>query len=782
MAKSLVIVESPAKARTIKKYLGPDYTVKASVGHVKDLPKRRLGIDMAHDFKPEYVTIQGKKQVLQELRSEAKKAAQVFLAPDPDREGEAIAWHIAGELRHTSPDQVYRVLLNEITQKGVSEALQNPGRIDEHKVSAQQARRLLDRLVGYKISPLLWQNVQRGLSAGRVQSVALRIICDREQAIQAFVPREYWSINATLAAHPEKPFKAYLHAVEGKKASIPTGEEAARIVADLRGAAYTVAKVSKTARRRQPAPPFTTSTLQQEAVRKLRFTAQRTMRVAQRLYEGLPIGDAGETGLITYMRTDSTRLADDAVREAQTYVAEHYGKDYVAAKPRRHRQQKGAQEAHEAIRPTSVLRSPDSLRPHLAPEQLSLYTLIWNRMVASQMSAAVIDQTRVDVAAVPGSAGALPATQLSPRDGEAAPYTFRATGAVMRFAGFTVLYEESQPERAGGQDEEGHNPALPPLQEGQQVEARELVPNQHFTQPPPRYTEASLVSELEKLGIGRPSTYASILSTLRDRQYIEDQARRLVPTELGITITGLLVEHFPDLLNVQFTAQLEDKLDQIEAGRHDWVDTLHDFYDAFEVDLQRATQKMRGIKKEVEETDEVCDKCGSGMVIRRGRFGRFMACSAYPKCRNTAELPSSTNGAAAPAGQAPPAETFCDKCGKPMAVRRGRYGEFLACTGYPDCKTTRPLAGVVMDCPEDGCGGVIVQRRSRRGRTFFGCNNYPTCTFTTWQRPVAQPCAQCAAPYLLEKSSKKGVSLRCPKCGAETVPEAAAAEPQAVAP
>ena len=761
MAKSLIIVESPAKARTIKKYLGSNYTVKASVGHVKDLPKRRLGIDTARNFTPEYVTIQGKKQVLQELRSEAKKAARVFLAPDPDREGEAIAWHIASELRQTSPDQVYRVLLNEITQKGVSEALQNPGRIDEHKVSAQQARRLLDRLVGYKISPLLWQNVQGGLSAGRVQSVALRIICDREEAIKAFVPREYWSINATMAAEPERPFKAALHAIEGKKASIATGEEAERIVTDLRGAAYTVAKVRKTARRRQPAPPFTTSTLQQEAVRKLRFTAQRTMRVAQRLYEGLPIGDAGETGLITYMRTDSTRLADDAVQEAQTYIAEQYGKDYVAAKPRKHRQQKGAQEAHEAIRPTSVLRSPDSLKAFLSPEQLALYRLIWNRMVASQMSPAVIDQTRVDV--------------------ESAPYTFRATGAVMRFAGFTVLYEESRAESPAAEGEDGHNPTLPPLQEGQQVEARELVPNQHFTQPPPRYTEASLVSELEKLGIGRPSTYASILGTLRDRQYVEDQERKLVPTELGITITGLLVDNFPDLLNVQFTAQLEDKLDQIEAGRFDWVDTLQDFYDAFQVDLQRATQKLRDIRKEVEETDEVCDKCGSGMVIRRGRFGRFMACSAYPKCKNTAELPSSTNGDAQ-TGQQPQTETFCDKCGKPMAVRRGRYGEFLACTGYPECKTTRPLAGVVMDCPEDGCGGVIVQRRSRRGRTFFGCNNYPKCTFTTWQRPVPQPCAQCAAPYLLEKRTKKGVTLRCPTCATETVPEAAAAEPQAVAP
>jgi DNA topoisomerase-1 len=594
------------------------------------------------------------------------------------------------------------------------------------------------------------------LSAGRVQSVALRIICDREQAIKAFVPREYWSVNATMAAEPDRPFKAYLHAIEGKKANIGTGAEAEKIVADLRGARFAVAKIRKTARRRQPAPPFTTSTLQQEAARKLRFTAQRTMRVAQRLYEGLPIGDAGETGLITYMRTDSTRLAEDAVQETQGYIVERYGKDCVATKPRKHRQQRGAQEAHEAIRPTSVMRSPDSVRAHLSPEQRSLYTLIWNRMVASQMSPAIIDQTRVDV--------------------EAEPYTFRATGAVLRFAGFTVVYEESLAEPSDNRDEDGHNPTLPVLQEGQQVEARELVPNQHFTQPPPRYSEASLVSELEKLGIGRPSTYASILSTLRDRQYVQDQERRLVPTELGITLTGLLVENFPDLLNVQFTAQLEDKLDQIEAGRYDWVDTLHDFYDAFEADLKRATNKLRDIKKEVEETDEVCDKCGSGMVIRRGRFGRFMACSAYPKCKNTSELPSSENGAQA--SPQPGSETFCDKCSKPMAVRRGRFGEFLACTGYPECKTTRPIAGVVMDCPEKDCDGAVVQRRSKRGRTFYGCNNYPKCTFTTWQRPVAKGCDQCAAPYLLEKRSKKGVTLRCPQCATETVPETAEAEPQ----
>src|SRR5262247_2190997 len=541
MAKSLIIVESPAKAKTIKKYLGAGFTVKASVGHVKDLPEHRLGIDIAHDFAPEYVPIKGKRKLLQELRAEAEKVERVYLAPDPDREGEAIAWHIASELHRTSPDHVYRILLHEITKKGITEALQQPGRIDEHKVSAQQARRLLDRLVGYKISPLLWQKVQRGLSAGRVQSVALRIICEREQEIQAFQSQEYWTIEAAMAVADPPPFQARLHSIGGKKADIATAEEAHRIVADLQEARYTVAEVKKTTRRRNPAPPFTTSTLQQEAVRKLRFSTQRTMRVAQQLYEGLALGDEGEVGLITYMRTDSTRLADEAVQEARQYIHEHYGRDYIPTQPRRYRSQKAAQEAHEAIRPTSVLRTPDQVKRYLNAEQHALYTLIWNRLVASQMSSAVLDHTTVDVAAK--------------------HYLFRATGAVMRFPGFTTLYEESQAEsaRTDEADTEAHNSLLPPVVVGQAVQVTALVPNQHFTQPPPRFTEASLVSELEKLGIGRPSTYAAILGTLRERRYVHDKERRLTPTELGTTVNALLVDSFPDLLNVQFTAQLEDK-------------------------------------------------------------------------------------------------------------------------------------------------------------------------------------------------------------------------------
>jgi DNA topoisomerase-1 len=748
MAKSLIIVESPAKARTIKKYLGADYSVKASVGHVKDLPERRLGIDIANNFSPEYVTIKGKNKVLRELRAEAKKAECVFLAPDPDREGEAIAWHIANELHHIPKNQIYRVSLHEITQKGITEALQHPSRIDEDKVSAQQARRLLDRLVGYKISPLLWKKVQRGLSAGRVQSVALRIVCEREQAIEAFKSEEYWMIDADMAATDPPPFRARLHAVHGKKAKVPSESEANRIVTDLQGAHYRVSNVKKTTRRRHPAPPFTTSKLQQEAARKLRFSARRTMRVAQQLYEGLSLGNEGEVGLITYMRTDSTRVAAESVHEAQQYIQERYGKDYVATQLRKHKRQRAAQEAHEAIRPTSVLRTPERVSPYLTNEQLALYTLVWNRFIASQMSSAILDHTTIDV--------------------EAKQYRFRATGAVMRFQGFTTLYEESKPETAKSDtDDGGQNRTLPPLVVDQEIHVTALVPTQHFTQPPPRFTEASLVSELEKLGIGRPSTYAAILSTLRDRQYAQDHERKLVPTELGKTVNALLVESFPDILNVQFTAQLEDKLDKIEEGQYQWVETLQNFYKPFAADLEQATRQMRDIKREVEATDEVCEKCHEPMVIRWGRFGRFLACSGFPTCKNTREL--TADDTTSPSANTHP-EVACEKCGQPMALKRGRYGEFLACSGYPTCKSTRPVA-VTMACPEEGCTGHIVRRKSRRGRTFYGCTNYPDCTFSVCQCPVPKHCPQCQSPYLLEKRARskqaKGQLLQCPSqtCG-----------------
>ncbi len=743
MAKSLIIVESPAKAKTLKKYLGPNFSVKASVGHVKDLPARRLGIDIEQDFAPEYVTIRGKGKVLQELRAEAKKAERIFLAPDPDREGEAIAWHIANELNGADHDQIYRVMLHEITQKGVTEALEQPGRIDEDKVAAQQARRLLDRLVGYKISPLLWKKVQRGLSAGRVQSVALRIVCERDQEIAAFESEEYWTLDADINASEPPQFRSRLFAIEGEKAKVSSDAEAQRIVDDLQDATYTVSTVKKSKRRRNPSPPFITSTLQQDVARKLHFSARRTMRVAQQLYEGLAVGDEGEVGLITYMRTDSTRISNDAVQEAQQFITETYGKDYVVSKPRKFKNQKAAQDAHEAIRPTSSLRTPEQMATYLNDEQLSLYTLIWKRFVASQMSSAVFDHTTVDI--------------------DAKQYRFRATGSIMRFAGFTTLYEEAVPEpSAGDTDTEGKNHTLPPLEEGERVTVQDLLPKQHFTQPPPRFTEASLVHELERLGIGRPSTYASILSTLRDRKYVDDADRRFTPTELGVMVNELLVQCFPDILNVSFTADLEDKLDKIEGGEHNWVETLQNFYDPFVVDLQNAAETMRDVKKEFEETDEVCDKCSKPMIIRWGRFGRFMACSGFPECKNTRELaPATENGEAAK--PAPTVDVKCDQCGEPMALKHGRFGEFLACTGFPECKNTKPAA-VEMDCPLDGCGGQIVQRRSKRGRSFYGCTNYPTCTFSAWQRPVAKTCPQCQTPYLLEKRGKNdaNATLSCP--------------------
>ena len=746
MAKSLIIVESPAKAKTLKKYLGPDFSVKASVGHVKDLPAKRLGIDIEKDFAPEYVTIRGKGKVLQELRAEAKKAEHIYLAPDPDREGEAIAWHIANELKSTDKDQIYRVMLHEITQKGVTEALQQPGRIDEDKVAAQQARRLLDRLVGYKISPLLWKKVQRNLSAGRVQSVALRIICERDQEIADFVSEEYWTLDADMNASEPPPFRSRLFAIEGEKAKIANEAEVQHIVDDLEAATYTVAEVKKSKRRRNPSPPFITSTLQQDAARKLHFSARRTMRVAQQLYEGLAVGDEGEVGLITYMRTDSTRISDEAVQEAQRFITETYGQAYVVSKARKFKNQKAAQDAHEAVRPTSVLRTPEQMAHYLNDEQLSLYTLIWKRFVASQMSSAEFDHTTVDI--------------------DAKQYRFRATGSIMRFAGFTALYEEAGPEASvQDTDTEGKNHTLPSLKKGEVVALQELLPKQHFTQPPPRFTEASLVHELERLGIGRPSTYASILSTLRDRHYVDDSDRKFVPTELGVMVNELLVQCFPDILNVSFTADLEDKLDKIEGGEYNWVETLQNFYDPFVVDLQNAAETMRDVKKEFEETDEVCDKCGKPMIIRWGRFGRFMACSGFPECKNTRELATTTeNGAAAK--PAPSVDAKCDVCGKPMALKRGRFGEFLACTGFPECKSTKPVA-VEMDCPLDGCGGQIVQRRSKRGRSFYGCTNYPTCTFSAWQRPVARTCPQCQSPYLVEKRTKNDPvgSWVCPSKG-----------------
>jgi DNA topoisomerase-1 len=744
----LVIVESPAKAKTIEKILGKGYTVRASVGHVRDLPPKRLGVDLQDDFAPEYIVIRGKAKVLDELRASAKRAGKIYLAPDPDREGEAIAWHIAQELDGQERDTIYRVLFNEITPRAITEAMRNPGRIDEDKVNAQQARRILDRLVGYQISPLLWRKVRRGLSAGRVQSVALRLICEREKEIDAFVPQEYWTVTVVLEGDQPPSFEAQLAKIGSKKAQIQTAEVAHTIADQLRHAQFVVGDVKTRERRRQPPAPFITSRLQQEGANRLRFSARKTMTLAQGLYEGLAIGPDGVVGLITYMRTDSTRVSEDAQRETLEFISTTYGQQYAPEKPNVYRSKKGAQDAHEAIRPTSTLRTPDQIQAYLDRDHRGLYQLIWSRFVASQMRPAIFDVTTADIAA-----------------GE---YGLRASGSVLKFDGFLKVYTEDRPTTGTGSDEDAEqNRALPPLHAGQVLRVLEVKPEQHFTQPPPRYTEASLVAELEKRGIGRPSTYATILSVIQDRDYVETKERKFFPTELGRLVSDLLVEHFPDVMDVEFTAAMENLLDQVEEGKRPWVGVLRDFYEPFEKHLQSASQRMPSVKNMVEPTTEICEKCGKPMVIRLGRYGKFLACSGYPECKATRPLKSEDTGAN-PVGVL--TSEVCEQCGSPMVVRKGRYGEFLACSAYPTCKVAKPMSlGVA--CPTGGCTGELVQRRTKRGRIFYGCNRYPDCQFTLWSKPVPMPCPECQAPFLVEQgSARKGKLLRCfrQECGYET--------------
>ena len=745
MGKNLVIVESPAKAKTINKYLGKDYVVKASVGHVRDLPKSRIAVDVKNDFQPEYEVIRGKGKVITELRKAAKAADKVFLAPDPDREGEAIAWHVASELG-VPEENLYRVMFNEITETAVTEAIKNPGKIDIRKVDAQQARRVLDRLVGYQVSPLLWNKVRRGLSAGRVQSVALRLVCEREHEVAAFKPQEYWSVTAHLLAGTPPPFTAKLSRISGKRLELLSLKDEAStgaVLEGLKGKKFVVSEVSKKEKKQNPVPPFTTSKLQQEAARKLRFTAKKTMMVAQQLYEGLELGAEGSVGLITYMRTDSTRVADEAVKEVREFISGRYGKEYLPAKPPRYASQKKAQEGHEAIRPTSVNRDPDSVKPFLEKDQLSLYRLIWNRFVASQMNPAVLDMTGVDITAE--------------------KYTFRATGTVVKFKGFMAVYTEGKDEEpSDAEADDSETRTLPPLSEGDALTLDRLEPKQHFTQPPPRYTEARLVKELEEKGIGRPSTYASILSTIVDREYVEKLQNAFHSTELGEVVNDLLVQSFPDLFNVEFTAKMEDELDGIEEGTIGWVDAVKDFYGPFEKALITAQKGMRNVKREETPTDIACDKCGKMMVIKWGRNGKFLACPGYPDCRNTRELPDK-DGESKPRAAAVPEVTdeLCPKCGSPMVIKTGRFGKFLACSGYPACKTTKPIS-LGVPCPK-GCGGHLSERRTKRGKPFYGCTNYPKCDFATWNRPIPEKCPKCGSPYLEEKYTKKeGAMIVCP--------------------
>jgi len=725
--RSLVIVESPTKVKTIQKYLDSKYVVKASMGHVRDLPKSTLGVDEKKSFKPDYRVLPAKKKVLDELKKTASGAAALYIATDPDREGEAIGWHLAQELK-LPKSKTYRILFNEITERAVKAAFLQPGKIDTNKVNAQQARRVLDRLVGYKLSPLLWEKVRRGLSAGRVQSVAVRLITEREREIQAFVPVEYWSLHARLLGKVPPEFVATLKEVRGRKAELGTEADTVAVMTSLHGAQWKVKSVNRGERRRNPAAPFITSTLQQEAGRKLHFTAKKTMVLAQQLYEGIALGAEGEVGLITYMRTDAVRIAPEAQVEAREWVARRLGREYLPEAPPVYRAKKSAQDAHEAIRPTSVSREPKALARFLSKDQLALYRLIWERFLASQMPPAVYDTVAADI--------------------EAGPCLFRAQGSTLKFPGFTAIYVESR-EEADQTGEDEAESVVPPLEVGEILKLLALDPKQHFTQPPPRYTEASLVKTLEERGIGRPSTYAQILSTIQDRGYVHREKGTLFPTELGMQVNDLLVPHFPEVMDVEFTAQLEESLDKIEEGDADWVDTVGAFYKQFARDLKRAGVKMENVKVG-QETGEACPECGKAILKKFGRFGSFLACSAYPECKYTKDL---GGGREKPADE--PTDETCPSCGKPMVIKHGRFGKFIACSGYPECKTTKPVT-LGITCPESGCGGQFVERRTRRGKTFFSCSNYPNCKFALWARPVNEPCPKCGAPFLTERYARGG--------------------------
>lgn len=792
MSKALVIVESPAKAKTINKYLGKDFTVKASLGHVKDLPKRDLAVDIEHGFEPRYEVIEGKKKLIQELRQAAKKMDAIYLAADPDREGEAICYHLQEELEggKNGGPKILRVMFNEITQKAIEKAFESPRDVNLSLVNAQQARRVLDRLVGYKISPLLWDKVRRGLSAGRVQTVALRLIVDREKEIRAFQKQEYWTIDVDLSAKKPPVLKARLIQAGEQKAEIGSDAAAQDILAQMEGAEYTVKSVLTREKRRNPVAPFITSTLQQEASRKVRFSVKRTMMLAQRLYEGVELGSEGAVGLITYMRTDSTRVSEDAVTEVRDMIRERWGPQYLPASSNIYKSKKDAQDAHEAIRPTSVARTPESLEGHVAEDELKLYRLIWMRFVASQMNPAVFDQTTIDVSA---------------RGKNGLDYTFRATGSVPKFDGYLAVYQEGKDSADADDEELKHK--LPQVSQGELLRFRSINPEQHFTEPPPRFTEATLVKELEADGVGRPSTYASILSTIQEREYVKKEGGRFTPTELGMVVTQLLTESFDDIFDIKYTARMEQELDEIEDGKVDWRVSMREFYEKFEKDLTRAEETMTDIKRMEKPTDLLCEKCGKPLVIKWGKHGSFIACTGYPECTYTRELPVDLPDVDKMGLSDQADEEYCENCGRPMVLKKGRFGQFYACTGYPDCKTTKPIGGqqkkadVPLDekCPTCGnnlvqksgrfgefiacsnyptckyvkqktigvpcpqCGqGEVVERRSKRGKTFFGCNRYPDCDFVAWGKPVQEKCDQCGSPYMIEKWLKAGPVLQCP--------------------
>ena len=806
-----MIVESPAKAKTIQKYLGKGFTVEASLGHVKDLPKSTLGVDIDNEFDTEYIVIPGKEKVLIKLKKLAESADHIYLAPDPDREGEAIAAHLADELdtngakkkkakkskdknKDGDAPRIQRVTFNEITQRAVREAFEHPREIDQNLVDAQQARRVLDRLVGYQVSPLLWDKVRRGLSAGRVQTVALRLIVEREREIKAFEKKEYWTIDAHLAASKPPAFDARFVGKGEEKIEVPNGDEAEKIRAFVEKADWLVRSVDRKERRRNAAPPFTTSKLQQDSARKLRFSVKRTMMIAQRLYEGVELGEEGLVGLITYMRTDSTRVSNEALAEVREMVGKEYGPQYLPEQPNTFKSKKGAQEAHEAIRPTSVAHTPDSVKQYLKEDEFKVYKLIWQRFVASQINPAVFDQTTVDIDAKQGNES----------------YWFRVTGSVLKFDGFLKVYEESKEGKDEEDEELKHK--LPPLEPGQKLTLKELKPEQHFTEPPPRYNEASLVKELEERGIGRPSTYATILTTIQERQYVTKLGGKFAPTEIGLVVTDLLIDNFRDIFDVAYTARLEEELDEIEEGKEKWTDAMSEFYKRFAKDLKYAEKHMENIKRMEKPTDEKCERCGSPLIIKWGKHGSFYACSSYDKenpesCTFTKENPINLPDLDSADMQETAQEEYCENCGRVMVLKRGRFGQFMACTGYPDCKTTRRLdqgkrvPDIPLDEPCPKCGrnlmirhgrygeftacsgypeckfvkqnfigvkcplcadGELVEKKARKGNTFYGCSNYPKCKFTSANKPIAEKCPSCGHDFLVEKFLKAGPVIACP--------------------
>lgn len=730
--KNVVIVESPTKAHTIEKYLGRDFAVISTMGHIRDLPKHRFGVNIQEGFVPTYEPLPERKESLKRLRAAVKGAQEIYVATDPDREGEAIAWHVQEALKLKD---LQRIEFHEVTKEAVRRALEHPRRIDMQRVEAQQARRILDRIVGYMLSPLISKKIRSRLSAGRVQSVAVRLICEREREIQKFVPEEYWSITATLTPQGEPfPFDAKLwkRVTDAEKLKIADERQVQEILNELEGASWQVLKVEEREQRRHAPLPFTTSTLQQEASKKLGFSTKKTMAVAQELYEGVELGSGDVTGLITYMRTDSTRVAEEARSSAREFIAAQYGREFVRTGGERQTKKTNVQDAHEAIRPTDVHRLPDDVAPYLSSDQLKLYRLIWQRFVASQMAPAVFDVVSVDI--------------------QAKGYLFRATGSVLKFSGWLAVYEEARDEDTKPDDEETQG-QLPPLRQQQILDLIKLTPKQHFTEPPPRYTEATLVKALEENGIGRPSTYAPTISTILERGYVKLEKKRFVPTELGFLVTDALVKHFPKIVDVGFTALIEEELDKIEEGQLDRIAVLQEFYKEFASAYEKAKREMESLKPKPIETDEVCPDCGSKLVIRTGRYGQFYSCSAFPKCRYTRPLDSEVSSQKSEVG----AEKSCPKCGAPMVQRRGRYGPFYGCSRYPDCDGIVNIERVreesPVPCPK--CGGKLIKRYARKGgRSFFGCEHYPTCDFTVNQTPI-KPCPSCKDGVLVESQDEE---------------------------